>query len=60
MPSRQTRSAQDDHPIALPTRAQIEELRAAGRLEEPEDLRPEGASYQVLVPSQGLAPVEIR
>ncbi|MGH8262339.1 MAG: GH39 family glycosyl hydrolase [Steroidobacteraceae bacterium] len=44
----------------FPTRAQVEELRAAAQIGEPEDLSPEGASYQVLVPQQGLALVEIR
>jgi xylan 1,4-beta-xylosidase len=44
----------------FPTRAQIDELRAAARLGEPEDLQPDGASYALLVPSQGLALVEIR
>ena len=44
----------------FPTRTQIDELRAAAQLGEPEDLPAEGASYSVIVPSHGLALVEIR
>jgi xylan 1,4-beta-xylosidase len=44
----------------FPTRAQLDELRAAAQLDEPQNLQTDDAGYGVLVPSHGLALVEIK